>query len=131
VIQTAKIHIIYASSERGTHYVQIPIILRAIQQHIVATRQVRKTIQVSDVRKKSTSLAAAESARYFISAASIEVRHSNFFHFAYTAEIVNHRAPHHPRAQNKYFHEAPWCLPQFASTQQSESAARSGHPRSA
>jgi hypothetical protein len=71
-----------ASCERRAHYVQVPIVLRAIDDGVAALQKFREMFDVANVRERGPSDAVAEFLRDIVGAAAVEISDDNIFHFA-------------------------------------------------
>jgi hypothetical protein len=83
-----------ASCERRAHYVEVPIVLRTIDNDVAALQKLRKVLGISYVRECGPGDAMAEFLRDIAGAAAIKISDDDAFHFARGAKVVNHRATH-------------------------------------
>ena len=98
VIQAAQVHVVHASGKRGTHHIQVPIILRAVHYDIRAVQKLRQFPSFPNIRKNSSRFSAPEFQRHFVSTSAIEIRDRDPLYLARPCQIVHHGSPHHPRA---------------------------------
>jgi hypothetical protein len=98
VVKAAEIHVMHASRDGRAHYVQIPIVLRAIYDYVRAVQQLRQMRCRAYIGKRGARDAAAELARDFLRAEAIEIGDDDALHFARAAEVEDYCATHQSRA---------------------------------
>ena len=86
-----------ARGERRTHHVQVPIVLRTIDDQITAVQQFREMLSVADVGERGPRDPVPELMSDVMSAPLVEISDNDRLHFARDAKVIDHRPPHQSR----------------------------------